>query len=232
LKKKDFSKQIASYIDFSTIRFTLKMYDKNKKETLEKSASFLGSQHLKSASDWGLYSLLSNFLEEFRIPEETIDFIIKLDGDNTYSEEAISWLKSYRFSGELTGNPDLADLDLPFDPIVMIVAESGIIDILHCPINFIFSTVENFSTTWRELDKFNPKVFLEPSSPSELFVFLEQSVANHYKNIDKRNAGEYAGNSIFNGYRYVCLTHELGIDIDLFNLVEKSAVEQAKGTLS
>jgi hypothetical protein len=231
LDKKAFSRQIASYIDFNTIRDTLKAYDKCKNDVLEKSVSFLGSQDLKKASDWGLYSLLSNFLEEFKIPEETIDFLLKLDGENIYSDEAINWLKNYEFSGKLVANPDVSHLNLPFDPIVMTIAESGIIDILHCPTNFIFSAVENFSATWRELEKYNPRVFLEPSSPSELFVFLEQSVSSHYKNMDKRNAGESAGNSIFSGYRYVCLTHELGIDTDLLAFAEKSAIEQAKGTI-
>lgn len=231
MDKKTFSRQIASYIDFNTIRKTLTAYDQNKIEVLEHSASFLGSQSLVNAEDWGLYSLISEFLEEFSIPKETIDLLVKIDGENIYSSEAIEWLKNYRFSGQVVPNPDVSHMNLPFKPIIITTAESGIIDILHCPINLIFSTVENFSATWRKIEKYEANVFLEPNSPSELFVYFEQRVASYYKYMDKNNPGESAGNSIFNGYRYVCLTHELKVDIHLLNIAEKSAIEQANGTL-
>ncbi|WP_023603302.1 hypothetical protein [Aliivibrio logei] len=231
MDKKTFARQISSYIDFNTIRKTLASYDKNKDEVLEQSCSFFGSPSIKNAQDWELYALVSEYLKEFRIPEETIDLLVKIDGTGVYSNEAIKWLKNYKFSGKVIGNPDINDPNLPFKPIIVAVAESGIIEIIHWPLNFIFSAVENFSATWREAEKHNIRAFLEPNSPSELFVYLEQRVASHYKYMDKTNAGSSAGNAIFNGYRYVCLTHELKLDINLLNLAEESAIQQANGTM-
>jgi hypothetical protein len=226
-----FARQISSYIDFNTIRSTLISYDKNKDEVLEGATLTLGSEFLKNAADWDLYALISDYLKAFRIPEETIDLLVKMDGEKKYSKEAINWLKNYKFSGSVIGNPDISNHNLPFKPLIVITTESGIIDILGCPINFLFSTVENLSATWIETDKIGAHVFLEPNSPSEFFVYLEQRVSSHYKNMEKKNPGESAGNSIFNGYRYVCLTHELKIDVNLFNVAEKLAIEQANGTL-
>lgn len=231
MDKKTFSRQIASYIDFNTIRNTLIAYDKNKNEVLEQSCSFLGSSSIINGEDWELYALISEFLDEFRVPEETIDLLVKMDGEAAYSAEAIKWLKNYKFLGKVMVNPDVSHLDLPFKPLIVTVAESGIIDILHYPLNFIFSTVENLSATWIEAEKYDARVFLEPNSPSELFTFFEQRVSSRYKYMEKRNPGESAGNSIFNGYRYVCLTQELKIDINLLDIAEKSAIRQANGTL-
>lgn len=234
MTEKDFARQISSYIDLNTIKNVLLSFDNNKQIVLKKSVSFLGSSCLENAEKWDLYALITDYLKNFQVAEESIDLLVKIEGDEKFSIEAIEWLKNYRFSGELRGKPNI-NIDtsiLPFEPIVAIIAESGIIDILHIPLNFLFNSVEVFSETWREMELIGAHVFLEPSSLSELFIYIEKRVAKHYKNLESNNAGTLSGASVFNGYRYVCATSDIPIDNRLLNISREGAIYQAKSTLN
>lgn len=231
MDKAEFSRQVSSYIDFNTIKRTLMSYTENKEKVMGESAYFLGSQNLSSNEDWGLYNLVCDYLSEFRIPEESISLVEKLEKEGLIDQEAIHWLKNYRFTGKLIKNPEISnDFNrLPVQPIILLIAEQCIIDILSIPINFLIGAVEDFSLTWRKVES-QMSVFFEPSSPSELLVYLEKQVALSSKNLKIVSPGSKFGDNIYVGHRYVCATSDLPMEPKTFNLARIYSHQQAIST--
>ncbi|HEX9980158.1 MAG TPA: hypothetical protein VGB50_06305 [Flavobacterium sp.] len=229
---KEFSRQISSYIDYNTLIYAITELKVNPDRALEKSVLFLGSEHLLNARDWNLYTLFSEFLKDFKIPESSLDLIVELEDVALVSAE-LSNLKKYNFTGELRGNPSLQHIpsNLHYKPIIAIYAESFILDILYYPANFLMNAIEVLSITWQKAKNANMSAFFEPSSPSELFAYIEYKIASSYELLNKANPGKNAGNSTFFGYRYVNITHELPINPILFSFVRDAAHRQAKGTI-
>jgi hypothetical protein len=230
----EFARQISSYIDLNTIRQLLTSYEEDKSQVLEKSIYFLGSNVLNEPYDWDLLPLIEDFFKNFSLAEESLDLLLKIEPENSFSQEAIDWLKTYRFSGELRGKYDL-NFDtsaLPFEPIISVIAESGIIEILKIPLNFLVNAIEVFSNSWSIIKSVGARAFLEPSSPSELFNYIEKRVAMKYEYLEKNRPGEFAGSSVINGYRYICITSEVPIDSLLLKLSNETSIFQASSTLN
>lgn len=234
MQPQEYSRLISSYIDLNTIKDVLLSYDNNKQQVLEKSVSLLGSSVIKEPSDWDLLPLICDYLEHFRVAEESIDLLLKLEPKGSFSDEAINWLRNYRFSGQVRHKYNLG-IDVsnyPFEPLIGVISESGIIDILHIPLNFLMSTIEQFSYTWNKVKEMGGRVFLEPSSPSELFIYIEKRVAMQYEHLDKNRPGEFSGTSIINGYRYSCMTFDIPVNIDFINTSIEASKMQANSTLN
>lgn len=229
-----FARQVSSYIDFNTVLKVIHDVENNKAAAYEKSVLLLGSEHIKKAEDWDLYNLLKDFLSEFSIPKESIEFILQTHENLSIDDPIIKWLLNYRFTGELRGNPKLQNQpnNLSFTPLVAIVAESCILDILYYPLNFLINTVEVLSETWQKVKELKARAYLEPGTPSELLVYIEKRIASHYEYLEKYDAGERAGNSVFNGYRYVCLTSNLPVNDKLLKVAQEASFHQGKLTLS
>lgn len=229
-----FSRQISSYIDYNSLQKAVAELKGNLPTSKEKTVLLLGSEHLKNAEDWDLYNLIRDYLKEFRIPKECLELLVQLNADLSMDDEEIKWLANYKFTGELRGNPKLQNQpqNLSFTPLIAIIEESCILDILYYPVNFLLNSVEVLSDNWRQMQTINARAFLEPGSPSELLVYIEKRVASQYEHLEKINAGQNAGNSVFNGYRYVCLTSELPIDARLISFTQQASNNQAISTLS
>lgn len=229
-----FSRQVSSYIDFNTIFKVIEDIEKSKATAYEKSVLLLGSEHIQKAEDWDLYNLVKDFLSEFSIPKETIEFILQTHENLSIDDPVISWLSNYRFTGELRGNPKLQNqpANLSFTPLVAIIAESCILDILYYPLNFLVNTVEVLSTNWQKMKELKARAYLEPGTPSELLVYIEKRIASHYEYIENYDAGERVGNIVFNGYRYVCLTSDLPVNEKLLKVAQEASFHQSKLTLS
>lgn len=228
-----FSKQISSYIDYNTLISAINELKINSTLAHQKSALFLGSPSIEKAEDWDLYNLIRDYLKEFKISKESLELILKMNNISNQDVE-IKWLESYRFTGELRGNPKLETVpeNITFKPVIAIIAESCILDILYHPINFLINSVEVFSETWRKMGAIEARAFLEPGAHSELLIYIEKRVASHYKYLEKMDAGEKSGNSVFTGYRYVCLTTDLPINSYLIQLTKDLSNKQALSTLS
>lgn len=234
MKTESFSRQISSYIDFSSLNKVVAELKDNSTSSKEKTALLLGSAHLKKAEDWDLYNLIRDYLKEFRIPKESLELLVKLNENLSMDDKEIEWLANYKFTGELKGNLRLQNhpQNLSFTPLIAIVAESCILDIIYYPVNFLVNSVEVLSENWRQLQKLNSRAFLEPGTPSELLVYIEKRVASQYEHLDRTDAGQKAGNSVFNGYRYVCITSDLPVDLKLVSIAKEVSNNQATSTLS
>lgn len=229
-----FSRQISSYIDYNSVHKVVAELKDNSPSSKEKTVLLLGSEHLKKAEDWDLYNIMRDYLKEFRIPKESLELLVRLNEDLSMDDEEIKWLVNYKFTGELRGNPELQNQpqNLSFTPLIAIIAESCILDILYYPLNFLVNSVEVLSENWRQMQTVNARAFLEPGTPSELLVYIEKRVASQYEHLEKIDAGQNAGNSVFNGYRYVCMTSDLPIDTRLISITQQVSNNQATSTLS
>ncbi|ALI98583.1 hypothetical protein [Rufibacter tibetensis] len=228
-----FSRQISSYIDYKTVVQAVNDLNNSKHTAMEKSVLLLGSETIHKAEDWDLYNLVRDFLSKFKIPKETLELLVNTNDNLSMDDDAIQWLLNYRFTGELKGNPKLHERpsNLSFKPLIAIIAESSILDILYYPVNFLINSVEVLSINWQEMKQLNARAYLEPGTASELLVYIEKRIASHYKNLEKFDAGEKAGNSPYNGYRYWCLTSELPIDIQNLKLAQELSLKQALSTI-
>lgn len=229
-----FSRQISSYIDYYSVYKVVTELKENSPSSKEKTVLLLGSEHLKKAEDWDLYNLIRDYLKEFRIPKESLELLVQLNQNLSMDDKEIKWLADYKFTGELRGNPKLQNdpQDLSFTPLIAIIAESCILDILYYPVNFLMNSVEVLSENWRQMQKVKARAFLEPGTPSELLVYIEKRVASHYEYLEQTDAGQNAGNSVFNGYRYVCVTSDLPVDERIISIAQQASNNQANSTLS
>ncbi len=234
MKIESFSRQISSYIDFKSLHKVVAELKDNSSSSKEKTVLLLGSEHLKKAEDWDLYNLIRDFLKEFRIPKESLELLVQLNENLSMDDEEIKWLANYKFTGELRGNPKLQNHphNLSFTPLIAIIAESCILDILYYPVNFLVNSVEVLSKNWRQMQTLNARAFFEPGTPSELLVYIEKRVASQYEHLERTDAGQKAGNSVFNGYRYVCMTSDLPIDSKLVSITKQASNNQATSTHS
>jgi len=226
-----FAKQLSSYIDYSTILQAIEVLQTDETKAKQKMTLFLGSKVLTTEQDWDLYAMINDYLSEFRIPKESIELIAKSEQISP-EDPSLKWLREYRFDGHLENPENLKfPQNLNSNPIIAIVAENCILDILYYPVNFLLNTIETLSRDWHRAKELNARVFLEPSSPSELFIYIEKRIANKYEFLEKQNAGQYAGNNVFIGYRYICMTTEIPVNFELLKVTKQSANYQAMSTL-
>uniref|UniRef100_A6VW42 Uncharacterized protein n=1 Tax=Marinomonas sp. (strain MWYL1) TaxID=400668 RepID=A6VW42_MARMS len=223
---KEYSNQISSYIDLDSIRLALKHRTENINMDIFKMEFSLDNE----ATDRGFSSLVIDYLKNFRVSNDVIELIVALDGSDCYSKESISWVKNYKFDIESQINLQ-CDSSNNNAPLLSIKAENEILDIINCPIYFIYNCVCQFASTWSDDKPEGFNAFLQHSHPSELFVHIERRVAMTCKSFNKSRPGKNAQSSIINGYRYVCITDNLPIDERIFEVAKRFAFSQAISTL-
>ena len=225
---KEYSYQISSYIDFDTLRKALKHRAENTKIDISQMEFSFDNEGINSVFS----SLVTDYLKNFRVSNDVIDLIIALDGIDYYSKESISWIKNYHFDlGSQLISHRASSLNTT-TTLLSIKAENDILDILYCPIYFLYNCVHQFASTWSSDKPTGFNAFLQHSHPSELFVHIERRVGMTCKSFLKSKPGKNAQSNIINGYRYVCISDSLPVNEQLLELSKKSAIQQAISTIS
>jgi hypothetical protein len=132
-----------------------------------------------SARDVGLDVLVTDFLKNFRLPAAYVR-LLRHSWEEPIPDEVWNRLASRSFAGELSFDEFPEDaLD---GTVVWLSDSAAMVSVLKSPLEFLGEYVGGLATTWLEMAAhqatgIGPQVWLEHSSPAELFVYIESVVA-------------------------------------------------------
>lgn len=234
MEPESFANQIAGHIDYCMVESVLERLTQNFEDATDITTLDFYSYSELASADWGTKLMVSDFIKNFRIPIETIEFCLSRDaGSLAPNDRAVSFLKEYRFRGQFYYMDEKGNMpeDLGRTPFIRLEAEDSILDILEAPMLFLLNTIKHFVTTWKKVKENNVSAYLDHNAPSELLLHIEKRVADNVERVNHQDAGLVAGNAMFIGYRYTCTTQEIPFNHTLIEEAKKSSQLKAKATL-
>lgn len=159
----------------------------------------LESGLLKSGRDGNLASLVSLYLDHFRVPPILLEFLAP-----ALSDDELQWLSAVRFEGEVIVDPDREPLEMT--PVLAVRDRESVIEIVRGPIAMLLDVVNLYARTWAKLrpdDAGAPEYFLLHSSSGRLPVFIERLVAEAHGFTNVGSSGIAYGTGIKTSFRSV-----------------------------
>lgn len=123
-------------------------------------------------------------------------------------------------------------MDPSAKPLMLIIAENVIVDILTKPLNMLMGFIEHMASFWKQDLKLVPLTYLLPKHHSELFLHIEAHIAAYYgvqKPFDTGVLTETA--NVFIGYRFIGIIDKYPFNKTFHEIALKAALHQAQSTM-
>jgi hypothetical protein len=174
-----FARQMSAWLDPMAVIETARLCV-SEPEVADATATWTWSTpQYGSARDVGLDTLVTRFLEHFRLAPQYVR-LLRHSWEEPIPDEIWDRLASLSFCGGLSF--DQFPADAREDTVVWLSDTVAMISVLRSPLEFLANYVGQLANTWLNMAAqrtgLGPEVWLEHSSPAELFVYIESVVAS------------------------------------------------------
>lgn len=227
-----FSQEVCAWLNPLLVVEAGIRYDKEPQSALAPTLLACCSTILRSAKEGSLYDLVSEFLENFRIPPNLLGVLQAMETDKL-SENAWNWLRDLKFEGniELVGKKNS---QYPEGTIFLLHERDAVANLMLNPIRLLLNLVGHIANDWKKLAeelKDKKMLFLQHSAPGPFGVYIESRVAQSYVSGDvARVSVQDPDVSVNLRYRAVTVIGMPPIDKKVLNVAKQSAQFNASQT--
>lgn len=174
-----FARQVSAWLDPFAVIQAARMHAGSTAVAEAPATWTWATPQYASARDVGVDELMTKFLRGFRLQPQYVK-LIRHSWEEPIPSEAWDRLSNQSFSGEVSFSEFPADA--PEGTVVWLAGRAATMLVLKSPLEFLGECVGSYANTWLEMAAHQatgvgPEVWLEHSSPAELFVYIESVVA-------------------------------------------------------
>ena len=226
MEKKEFAHQVSAWIDPWSIIEAGIQRETNLSSSYQPVSLCITSKVLKPNNDAGLFALVSDYLENFRIPSGIMEILAFVRTKINLSEKTWDWLREIKFEGK-TIAVNSNKTQYPPETILLVKERECVADILTQPLNFLCGYV---SLIVEQMSKVKDlSIYLNPLWPGPLGTYIESRV---WAVLNIGLAGHKPiTEAVNNRYRAVTVIGQPPIEQKFLSLTQDMAREQATETL-
>jgi hypothetical protein len=173
MEKTEFAHQVCAWIDPWSIIEAGIQREANLSGAYQPASLCLTSKVLKPNDDAGLRALVSDFLDDFRIPSGIMEILRFVHTEVNLSQATWNWLREIEFEGEII-SAGSGQIRYPPETVMVVRERDCVADILAQPLTFLCEYVSLIVDAVSKVKGLS--VFLNSLWPGPLGTYIESRV--------------------------------------------------------
>jgi hypothetical protein len=225
-----FAHQMMTWLDPAEILRCCVRLQSDRDAALSEQVLMIGSRDLSHGSEAHFDQLVMKLLRGFEFPTEVLRLLAAIQKDFPFTDEDLTWLANLEFNGGIQVASKAQPIaGRPAHTILLVRERDVVLDLLRDPIMALLEMVWRGALHWRKFANLEARVYLESSSPTPLFSYIERQVAQYYIDLEPRpHITGMQGPNV--RYRAITAFGVSSSDAKMIEIMREAAAQQARST--